>query len=257
MDTITNTFSIKGKTAVITGASRGIGAEMAKLFARSGAKLVICSRKLDAVTDTAAAIEKDGGQVLPVAANIGDPSDRETLIQSAMDFGGRIDILVNNAGANPAYGGLADLSAKAFDKVLDVNLKATLYLCQLAYYSWMQEHGGSILNVSSIGGFKPSKGINGYNVVKAALNHLTQCLASEWGHQGIRVNALAPGVIKTDFSKALVEDPKFSAMMKRNPIQRFGEVTDLSGAALFMVSDASAYITGHTLVVDGGTLIKD
>lgn len=249
-------FSLDKKTAIITGASRGIGEEIAKVFAKAGAQVVVCSRKQEAVDQIAAEIEKDGGKALAIAANIADENDRENLINKAMDWGGSIDILVNNAGANPRFGGLADLTENAFDKTINVNLKATLFLSQLAYKKWMENNSGAIINVSSIGGLHCSTGINGYNVVKAALNHLTRCLASEWGRKGVRVNALAPGVIKTRFSQALWESPEFNAMIKQNPIPRFGEVEDMAGAALFLASEASSYVTGHIMVVDGGTLVK-
>jgi len=248
-------FGIEGKVAIITGASRGIGEEIAKVFSKAGARLVICSRKQTAVESVALAIREEGGEVLAVEANVSTDEDRTRLIRTAMEWGGRIDILVNNAGANPKFGGLANLAEAELDKVLGVNLKATLFLSQLAYNNWMNANGGVILNVSSIGGFESHKGINGYNVVKAALNHLTRCLASEWGHDGVRVNALAPGLIKTQFSQALWESPSFMKMIETNPIPRLGEVGDLAGAALFLVSDASAFITGHILVADGGALI--
>jgi len=253
---VSSMFSLQDKVAIITGASRGIGEDFAKLIAKAGAKVAICSRKQEAVDAVAETIRKEGGDVLPLAANIAEASDRENLVNATMDWGRRVDILINNAGANPQFGGLEYLSEEAFDKVIDVNLKATLFLSQLAYKMWMRENGGTILNVSSIGGLQCSTGINGYNVIKAALNHLTRCLASEWGQNGVRVNALAPGIIKTDFSKALWENPHFQSMIKQNPIARFGEVGDVTGAALFLVSDAAAYITGHTLVIDGGMLVK-
>jgi NAD(P)-dependent dehydrogenase (short-subunit alcohol dehydrogenase family) len=253
---INSMFSLKKKTAIITGASRGIGEEIAIVFAKAGARVVVCSRKQEAVDQVADAIIKNGGQALAVAANIADENDRENLVNKTMEWGGSIDVLVNNAGANPQFGGLADLTETAFDKTLDVNLKATLFLSQLSYKKWMKKNGGAIINVSSIGGLHCSTGINGYNVVKAALNHLTRCLASEWGRKGVRVNALAPGVIKTQFSQALWESPEFNAMIKQNPIPRFGEVEDMAGAALFLASDASSYVTGHTMVIDGGTLVK-
>jgi dehydrogenase/reductase SDR family protein 4 len=253
---IESIFSLKGKVAIITGASRGIGEEIAKVYSDAGARVVICSRKQEAVDQVADAIKKSGGDALAVAANIADENDRENLINKTMNWGGRIDVLVNNAGANPQFGGLANLEEAAFDKTIDVNLKATLFLSQLSYANWMKKNGGSIINVSSIGGLHCSTGINGYNVVKAALNHLTRCMASEWGSKGIRVNALAPGVIKTQFSQALWESPEFNAMIEQNPIPRFGEVEDMTGAALFLASDASSYITGHIMVIDGGTLVK-
>lgn len=178
------------------------------------------------------------------------------LVRSAMDWAGKIDILVNNAGGNPFFGPMADISESAWDKVFDVNLKASFFLSQLVYHAWMKDHGGVILNVSSAGGFQTMRGINTYNVAKAALIHLTRCLASEWGHNGIRVNALAPGIIKTQFSQALWDSPHSSGVIKSYPIPRIGEVNDITGAALLLVSDASSFITGHALVIDGGLLVK-
>jgi NAD(P)-dependent dehydrogenase (short-subunit alcohol dehydrogenase family) len=254
--TVESMFSLKGKVAIITGASRGIGEEIAKVYSRAGARLVLCSRKQEGIEKAAESIRKQGGDVLSLTANVSVSEDREKIVKSALDWGSRVDILVNNAGANPTFGGLEDLTESAFDKVLAVNLKATLFLSQLAYNMWMKDHGGVILNVSSIGGFECTTGINAYNVIKASLNHLTRCLASEWGRHGVRVNALAPGVIKTQFSRALWENPAICAMIQNNPVPRFGEVEDMAGAALLLASDASSYITGHILVADGGTLIK-
>jgi NAD(P)-dependent dehydrogenase (short-subunit alcohol dehydrogenase family) len=253
---IAKMFSLKGKVAVITGASRGIGEKIAQVFASAGARVVICSRKKEAVDDAVERITKNGGKALGVQANVASHEDRDNLVNSALEWGNRLDILVNNAGANPRFGGLATLAESELDKVINVNLKASLFLSQLAYNRWMKDHGGVILNVSSIGGYKCSTGINGYNVIKAALNHLTRCLASEWGHQGIRVNALAPGLVRTDFSKALWTNPAFQEMIKSQPLPRIAESDDLAGAALYLASDASAFVTGHILIVDGGNMVK-
>jgi len=250
-------FSLEGKVAIITGASRGIGEEIAKRFSKAGARLIICSRKMEALECAAEQIRKEGGDTRVIQADVTVPEDRERIIASAIEWGASIDILVNNAGANPKYGGLEDLSEKDFDQIVDVNLKAGLFLSQLAYKRWMKENGGVILNISSIAGWQCSTGINGYTVVKAALNHLTRCLASEWGHNGLRVNALAPGLIKTNFSRALWENPAFGKAIKRNPIPKIGRVEDVAGAALFLVSEAASYVTGHILVADGGMLVRD
>jgi len=197
-----------------------------------------------------------GGGVFAVTANVSFDEERKKLIQHAMDWGGRIDILVNNAGSNPAYGSLAELSEAAWDKIFETNLKASFFLSQLVYHNWMKDHGGVILNIASIGAFQTFVGINAYNVTKAALLHLTKCLASEWGRFGIRVNALAPGIIKTHLSEALWNNPIGVEVIKDNPIPRFGDVNDIIGAALFLVADASSFITGQSLVVDGGQLVK-
>ena len=255
MDNFTHNF--RSRVAVVTGGSRGIGEAIARALAEAGASVVICGRNREVLDQTVERLQNTTGDVRGIAANVALEDDRAAIIDTTLSWFGRLDILVNNAGANPSYGGLADLTEKALDKVLDVNLKAVLFLSQLAYNTWMKENGGVILNVSSIGGFQCTTGINGYNVVKAALNHLTKCLASEWGPDGVRVNTLAPGIIKTQFSQALWDNPKYQKIMDKNPVPRFGEVEDLAGAALFLASDAAAYITGHTMVIDGGTLVRN
>ncbi len=253
---IEDMFSLEGKVAVVTGGTRGIGEEIACTYAKAGAKVVICSRNQDTVGKAVERMRQNGSEVLGIPVDVAVPEDRENLIKATMDWGKRLDILVNNAGANPIFGGLEDLVESEFDKVINVNLKASLFLSQLAYKMWMKNHGGVILNVSSIGGYLCSTGINGYNVIKAALNHMTRCIASEWGHKGVRVNSLAPGLIKTDFSKALWTNPVFQKNIKLQPVARIGQVNDLSGAALFLASDASAFITGQVMVIDGGHMVK-
>jgi len=248
-------FSLNGKVALITGASRGIGEEIASVYSKAKARVVICSRKQEAIDEVAERIKRNGGEVLGLVANVSIAEDREKLVKVAMDWAGKIDILVNNAGANPSYGPLADLSESAWDKVFEVNLKAMFFLSQMVYHAWMKDHGGVILNISSAGGYQTFNGINAYNVAKAASIHLTRCLASEWGHNGVRVNALAPGVIKTQFSRALWEGPFGAEAVKRQPIPRIGEVNDIAGAALLLASDASSFITGHILIIDGGQML--
>lgn len=261
-------FSLEGKVALITGASRGIGEEIAGVYLRAGARVAICSRKPEGVKDAAERIRLLGmfpergespdpnkeQNVLGIVANVLLPEDRKKLVKAVMDWAGRIDILVNNAGANPSHTPLADLTEDAWDKVFDVNLKASLYLSQLVYHAWMKTHGGAIINIASIGGFLATTGINAYNVSKAGLMHLTRCLAREWGHDGVRVNAIAPGLIRTKFSQVIWDGPEGLKMIERQPIPRFGEVEDIDGAALLLASPASSFITGHTLVVDGGQL---
>ncbi len=248
-------FSLAGSTALVTGASRGIGQGIANALSAAGARLVICSRKADDIERAAAQIRAQGGEALGVAANVSRAEDRRRLLEAALDWAGAIDILVNNAGANPSYGPLAEISEAAWDKVFSVNLKGPFLLCQGVFAAWMQEHGGAVLNISSLAGMLPTNNINAYSVTKAALNHLTRCLASEWGRFGVRVNGLAPGLIKTDFSRALWETPDIDKVMAGNPIARLGEVQDLVGAALLLVSPAANYITGQTWVIDGGERI--
>lgn len=256
MEKFAGNFSLQGKVALITGASRGIGEGIATAYARAGAKIVACSRKQKGIEEAAERIRSAGNEVLAVAANVSSGEDRKKIVRAAMDWAGRIDILVNNAGANPMLTPLADIPESVWDKAFDVNLKGPLILSQLIFHAWMKDHGGAILNVSSVAGFKTSIAAPAYNISKAALIHLTRCLAAEWGPYGIRVNALAPGFIKTEFSRHFWESPLWEESLKSYPIRRIGEVEDIEAAALFLASEASSFITGHTMVIDGGELIK-
>ncbi len=266
---IQSMFSLEGKVALITGASRGIGEEIAKVYALAGAKVAICSRKPEAIQAAAQRIKLDlvetfpagdvsrdlNNNILGLVANVFEPEDRRKLVEATMDWAGRIDILVNNAGANPSFGPLADLTEKAWDKVSEVNLKATLFISQLVYHAWMKNHGGVIINIASVGGYIATPGVSAYNVSKAGLIHLTRSLAREWGPDGVRVNAIAPGLIKTKFSQVLWDGPEGQGVIEKHPIPRFGEVEDIDGAALLLAAPASSFMTGHTLVVDGGQLL--
>jgi len=252
---IASIFNLDGQVAVITGGSRGIGEEIARVFGLAGARVVVSSRRPEGIEEAAGRLRKTGVEVLPVVTNVSHAEDRKNLIKAAMNWGGRIDVLVNNAGTNPAYGPLEDISESAWDKIFEVNLKACFVLSQLAFHAWMKDHGGCILNTASVGGFSTSRGTNIYNITKAALIHLTKCLASEWGQYGIRVNALAPGVIKTVLSRALWDNPQAEARFKASPMGRAGEVQDIAGAALLLASGAGAYINGETLIIDGGSRI--
>ena len=170
-----------------------------------------------------------------------------------MEWAGRIDILVNNAGTNPAFGPLADIEESAWDKIFEVNLKGPFFLSQMAYNAWMKDNGGSIINTASVGGYSTAPfSMNVYNTTKAALIHLTKCLASEWRTQNVRVNALAPGLIKTRLSQVLWDNPE--GLENRDGL--IGEVKDIAGTALLLASDAGVFINGQTIVIDGGALVK-
>ncbi len=249
-------FSLKGKVALITGASRGIGEGIASAYSKAGAKVVICSRKNRAIEEASRKIMESGGEVLGLAANVSASNDRARLIKDAMDWAGQINILVNNVGGNPHFGPLAELAESAWDKVMDINLKTSFIVSQSVYHAWMKDHGGTIINVSSVGAFETIVGINAYNIAKAALIHLTRCLAREWGPNGIRVNALAPGLVKTKMSQALWDGPLGVELTRSNPIGRIAEIDDIECGALFLASDASSFVTGHTLVIDGGQLVR-
>jgi len=256
MDEFEGKFSLRGKVALIAGASRAIGEGIASVYARAGAKIVACSRKPKAIEEAGERIRSRGGKVLAVAANVSSGEDRKKMVQAAMDWAGRIDILVNNAGANPMITSLGGIPESVWDKIFEVNVKAPLILSQLVYQAWMRDHGGTILNVSSVAGFKTSISAPAYNISKGALIHLTQCLAAEWGPCGIRVNALAPGFIKTEFSRRFWESPAWEGFLRSCPLGRIRMVQDIEAAALLLASEASSFITGHILVIDGGELIK-
>ena len=247
-----NRFSLEGKLAVITGGSRGIGKAIATEFAQAGADIVVASRKLEACKATAGEIEKLGRRALPIAAHTGKIEQLENLVDISLDHFGKIDILVNNAGTNPHFGGTINIEKAAWDKTFDVNLNGVFFLTQLVFDKWMSDHGGVVINMASVAGLRPAPMTGAYCVTKAALIMLTQVLASELGAYNIRVNAIAPGFIKTDMSKAVWTSDMFKERVKTIPIPRLGETEDIVGAALYLASDASAFMTGETIVIDGG-----
>ncbi len=254
-NSIESLFSLEGKVAIVTGASRGIGEEIARVYTMAGAKVVICSRKLEEIKETAKRISNNDQVVLGVEADVSLPEDRQRLVKETIEWAGRIDILVNNAGGNPGRGLLAEVTEQNWDKTFDINLKACLLLSRSVYQSWMKEHGGSIINITSVGGLGYKAGVNAYGISKAAQLHLTRSLSKEWGHEGVRVNAIAPGLIRTELSRRLWDAPEPPAHVKTQPISRIGEVEDIGGAALFFASSASSFITGELLLVDGGQML--
>ncbi len=249
-------FNLKGKTALITGASKGIGEAIARIYASCGANLVINSRKQEDLDTVSAEIREAGGICTGIAANAGNLEECKMLIEKAMAVYGSIDILVNNAAANPVYGPIVTCEEWAFDKIMDVNLKAPFELCKLVYPIMKQNGGGSVINISSIAGLTPDPGLGMYSVSKAALNMLTKVMAKEWGQDKIRVNAICPGLIKTKFSEALWQNEKWLAgFIKHLPLGRMGTVEEIAGIALFLASEASAYCTGTLFTADGGITI--
>ena len=215
-DRIASMFSLEGKTALIAGASRGIGEEIARVYALAGAKLIISSRRPEGINEAADRLRKDtGAEILAVPANISYPDDRKKLVDAAMGWAGRVDILLNNAGTNPASGPLADIEESAWDKIFEVNLKGPYLLSKMVFQAWMKENGGCIINTSSIAAYGTGGNIEGaYSITKSALTHLTKILASEWGKYRVRVNALAPGLIKTRLSQALWDRPESRSPLK-------------------------------------------
>jgi NAD(P)-dependent dehydrogenase (short-subunit alcohol dehydrogenase family) len=242
---------LDGKVALVTGASKGIGRAIASTFAASGGRVMLSSRKQDALDEAAATMN---GEVATYAANAGEPEQAEACVQATMDRFGAVDILVNNAATNPYMGPSIDIDLARYDKTLHVNLRGPLVWTQLAWNAWMREHGGAVINIASVGGMGIEPRIGIYNTTKAALIYLTRTLAAELA-PGVRVNAIAPGLVKTDMARALWE-PNEAALAKYQPLRRLGEPEDIGKAALFLASEQSSWITGHTLVVDGGSMIR-
>jgi NAD(P)-dependent dehydrogenase (short-subunit alcohol dehydrogenase family) len=245
-------LQLNGKVALVTGASRGIGKAIAARFAQSGANVMLSSRKPEALEAAVVDIGAASGDLAWHAANAGDPDQAKECVEATLARFGSLDILVNNAATNPYFGPIIDIQPSQARKTVLVNQEAILNWTQLAWNAFMKEHGGVVLNISSIGGLSVEPGIGWYNVTKAAVAHLTRQLAGELGPK-VRVNALAPGLVKTDFARALWE-PAGDAVAKRLPARRLGEPEDIANAALFLASDASSWVTGAVLVIDGGAM---
>lgn len=245
---------LDGKVALVTGASRGIGKAIAAALAASGASVMLSSRKEDALREAVHEIRPTGGAEVDVfAANAGDPEAAAACVAATIGRFGGLDILVNNAATNPYMGRMIDIDLPRLDKTYDVNLRGAFVWAQEAWHQAMSERGGSIINISSIGGMSVETSIGHYNVTKAALIHLTKSLAKELA-PGVRVNAVCPGLVKTDMARALWEENE-AAVSKLVPLDRLGEPEDIADAVLFLASDAASWITGTTLVVDGGMLL--
>jgi len=243
---------LDGKVALVTGGSRGIGRAIATRFAEAGAAVMLAARKAEALEQTASDLAGLDGAVAWHAAHAGDPDAARRCVDATVEHFGSVDVLVNNAATNPYFGPLMELDLARAEKTAQVNQIAALTWTQEAWRASMHSGGGVVINVSSIGGFSVEPGIGWYNVTKAALIHITRQLAYELGPT-VRVNALAPGLVRTDFARALWE-PAEEAVARRLPLRRIGEPDDIGKAALFLASDAAAWMTGHVLVVDGGAL---
>lgn len=242
---------LDGKVALVTGGSRGIGRAIAAAFAAAGAKVMISSRKEDALKEAAASMT---GEVDWYAANAGDPDAAAACVAATVERLGGLHILVNNAATNPYMGPLLGIDQSRADKTVQVNQWGVLMWTKLAWEAAMKVGGGIVINISSIGGMGVDPGIAYYNITKAAVIHMTKQLAQEMG-PGVRVNGIAPGLVKTDMARALWEGRE-DAIAERFPLKRLGEPEDIAGAALFLASDAATWITGHTMVVDGGALVS-
>jgi NAD(P)-dependent dehydrogenase (short-subunit alcohol dehydrogenase family) len=246
-------FSLHGKVALITGASRGIGRAIGLRLAKAGAAVVVSSRKMENVQAVASEIKAAGGKALALQAHVGRPDDVTALVAQAMDTFGRIDVAVNNAATNPHFGPVLTADEGQWDKILDTNVKGVFRVCKAVVPHMQSQGGGKVINMTSVAGLRPSPGMGVYSVSKAAIIALTQVLAVELGHANIQVNAIAPGVIKTRFSQLLWQTPRIAdPILDSLPLGRFGEPEDVVGLALYLASPASDYVTGTVFVVDGG-----
>jgi NAD(P)-dependent dehydrogenase (short-subunit alcohol dehydrogenase family) len=254
---MTALFDLTGKVAIVTGSSRGIGRAIAEALADHGAKVVISSRKAEACAEAADAINaRHPGAAIVVPANISSKEQLQNLVDETRRQLGRIDVLVCNAASNPYYGPMAGISDEQFRKILDNNVIANHWLIQMAAPEMLERGEGSIIIVSSIGGLKGSPVIGAYNISKAADFQLARNLAQEFGPRQVRVNCIAPGLVRTDFAKALWENPDTLKMVTAHtPLQRIGEPHEIAGAAVFLASPASTFMTGQAIVVDGGSTI--
>jgi NAD(P)-dependent dehydrogenase (short-subunit alcohol dehydrogenase family) len=254
-----NLFSLKGKVAIITGASRGIGRAISRAFAEAGADLVVSSRnkRPPELEKVAEEVRSLGRKALAIPAHVGKREDVENLVQKTLQEFGRIDILVNNAGANPILSAMVDLEEEAFEKVLEVNLKGAFLTSKAVAREMIKQGGGRIINMSSISGLRARADRTGaYCISKAAMNMMTQVMARELAPHNILVNAIAPGSIKTDFSRVNWTDPERKAQRIREiELKRFGEPEEVVGIALFLASEASSFVTGEIIRVDGGQTI--
>lgn len=251
-------FDLTGKVAVITGSSRGIGKASAFELAELGAKVVISSRKQDACDTVAAEINaKYGdGTAIAVAANISDKAGLQNLVDEARAAFGRIDVLVCNAASNPYYGPQAEISDEQFRKILDNNIVSNHWLISMVVPEMRARRDGSVIIISSIGGLRGTPVIGAYGISKAADMQLARNLAHEYGPDNVRVNCIAPGLIRTDFAKVLLEDPERERQTSRSvPLRRVGEPHEIAGGVAFLASPASAFVTGQTIVIDGGVTI--
>ena len=250
-------FDLTGKVAIITGSTRGIGRAIAEEMARAGARVIISSRKADACEEVAAAIRAEGFEALPIACNISKKAELENLVAETRKAYGQIDVLVCNAALNPYYGPMAGASDEVFTKIMAVNIQSNLWLCNMVIPEMAERKDGSVIIVSSIGGLKGSQVLGLYCISKAADFQLVRNLAVEWGEHNIRVNAIAPGLVKTDFAKALWDNPETLAKVEAGtPLRRIGESVDIAGAAVFLGSKAGAWMTGQQIVIDGGVTIS-
>lgn len=250
-------FDMDGMTAVITGSTKGIGKAIAERMAEHGANVVVSSRKADACDAVAADINenwaKNGNKAIPIPCHIGHKEQLQQLVDRSTETFGKIDVLVCNAAVNPYFGPSKDIPDEAFDRIMDCNIKSNFWLCNMVVPQMVDRKDGSIIIVSSIGGFKGSPSLGAYGISKAADMQLARVLAVEYGPHNVRANAIAPGLIRTDFARALWEDPdNLKKRTATTPLRRIGESDEIAGVAVMLATKAGSFLTGQTITVDGG-----
>ena len=254
--TVSSLFDLKGKVAVVTGATRGIGLAIAQRMAEHGAKVVVSSRKLDVCQEVVKGIQAKGGEAFAHACNIGRKEDLQSLVDATIQKWGGIDILVCNAAVNPYFGPSIDTPDDAYDKIMNSNVRSNFWLCNMVMPQMAQRGGGSIIIVSSIAGLLGTPTIGVYGISKAADMALVRNIAVEWGPKNIRANCIAPGLVKTDFAKALWENPEtYAHTVKAYPLRRIGEPDEIAGAAIFLAGPSGSFMTGQTILVGGGAVM--
>lgn len=248
-------FSLKDKVAVVTGASRGIGEAIARAYAELGANVVICSRKQESLDGVAESIKADGGACTPLACHTGDADAIAKLFEKVKDDFGTVDILVNNAATNPYFGPLLNMELAAFDKTFEVNVRGYFLMAQNAGRIMVEKGSGSIINVASIAGISPGPMQAAYSMTKAAVISMTKGMAKELGSANVRSNAICPGLVETKFASVLVNTPEiYDQFVKTVPMGRHAQPSEIVGAAVYLASDMSSYVTGETIVIDGGSI---
>jgi len=250
-------FSLDGKVALITGSSRGIGRAIAEAMAAFGAKVVVSSRKREVCEEVKAEIVKKGGEAIVIPCNIGNKDELQTLVDETTKAYGAIDVLVCNAAVNPHFGPSQQIPDSAFDKVMATNIRSNHWLCQMVIPRMAERGGGAVVIVSSIAGLKGSEQLGAYAISKAADMQMARNLAVEWGPRNVRVNCIAPGIVRTDFARALWENPRiYDNAVRAYPLRRIGEPSEIAGAAVFLASPSGSFMTGQTIVIDGGATIS-
>jgi NAD(P)-dependent dehydrogenase (short-subunit alcohol dehydrogenase family) len=249
-------FDLQDKVAIVTGSSRGIGRAIAERLAEHGAKVIVSSRKLDACEEVVSAIKQRGGTAYAHACNIARKEELQALVNTTIQKWGGIDVVVCNAAVNPYFGPALDMPDDAFDKIMNSNVRSNFWLCNMVLPQMAERGGGSVIIISSVAGLLGTPNIGAYGISKAADMALARNICVEWGPKNIRANCIAPGLVRTDFAKALWDNPKiYEQTIRMYPLRRIGEPDEIAGAAVFLASSSGSFMTGQTIVIDGGGMV--